>query len=287
MLAHFGPETGFVLPNSKFDGDPALRRGVERIKKQLRIDAAIEATESGTPQDVERCTPLGRDSVELILSALRVFGEEQFSRLPRTDRHHVVASMMQHTQGLRFGHFIYRNYSRAAFFEDPNGSLFMMSDWHRYPSARRFCLEFETNPAFDCQRYRVFRSDGSVATTLTTCDVLHWHFGQLRAAGEASIFAPVISARVSRDERQSWLRTTLLRALPLYEVAARRLVGFVSPHSFRAGLAGDLFRAGASISRIGSICRWNSTKAIRIYAERSPLARSRRSRSFRVISRKG
>ena len=77
----------------------------------------------------------------------------------------------------------------------------------------------------------------------------------------------------------------LLAALPISEREARAAVEEVTPHSFCAGLAGDLFRAGVSLQRIQSICRWNVPRVVRIYAERPCLSASRLTEGFRLIER--
>ena len=287
MLAHFGPETGFVLPNSKYDGNPELRRSLERMKKQLRVDAASEKEEDKVEQDVGRATPLDHESVELLLSAFQIFDEEAFLRRSRTDRHNVVLSAVQYTAGVRFGHFLARQFTEASFRKRPDGSFHLVSDWSRYPSARRYCLDFLAVPRFSCQRFRVRRPDGSIAASVTAATLLRWHFRQLRTVEEVRLFKPVACEEPTRAARQRWLRTTLWAALPLHEKEARDLVGSVSPHSFRAGLAGDLHRLGVSFSRIGAICRWSSPAAIRIYATRPSLSMARTTRAFRLLPHSG
>ena len=287
MLAHFGPETGFVLPNSKYDGNPELRRSLERMKKQLRLDAALEKEEDNVERDVGRATPLDQGSVELLLSAFQIFDEDAFLRRSREDRHNVMLSAVQYTAGVRFGHFLARQFTEASFRKRPNGSYHLVSDWSRYPSARRYCLDFLAVPRYSCQLFRVRRTDGSIGATLTAATLLKWHFRQLRADNETSLFRPVASKEPTRGARQRWLRNTLWAALPLHEKEARDLVGLVSPHSFRAGLAGDLHRHGTSFSRIGAICRWSSPAAIRIYATRPSLSMARKTRAFRVLPHSG
>ena len=133
-------------------------------------------------------------------------------------------------------------------------------------------------------RYDLCQSDGAVVRWVTAAEVMRWHIRQLRRDGERLFFAPRPGDVESRDSRQAWLRTMFLAALPADELRARRLVALVSPHSFRSGLAGDLYREGASFSRIGSICRWNSVPAIRLYAERPCLYRSRMTDAFRLYA---
>ena len=101
------------------------------------------------------------------------------------------------------------------------------------------------------------------------------------------MFAPVRGVKVNYDDHKAWLQRSLRAALPTSEVAAIALVDDVSPHSFRSGAASDLFREGVSLQMIGSVCRWHSTKAIRIYAERPVLSMSRTSNGFRAVPRSG
>ena len=126
-----------------------------------------------------------------------------------------------------------------------------------------------------------------MAVRLTAATLLKWHFRQLRSVGELDLFRPVEGKSPTREGRQLWLRETLLTALPLHESAARALVECVTPQSFRAGLAGDLHRIGVSFERIGAVCRWSSSAAIRIYATRPPLFSARKSRAFRVRPHSG
>ena len=86
-LAHFGARCNFVLPTSKFDGDAAGRRNITRMKKQIVIDAREAARASGNAyQPADRCSPVGRRGVSMILSAFRLTSEERFNELSRKDR---------------------------------------------------------------------------------------------------------------------------------------------------------------------------------------------------------
>ena len=116
-LAYFGISNGFVLPTSKYDGNPILHHQIGRMKRQLSIDTP---TENGARYTPERCTALGNGAVALLLSAFRVYDRAHFRRLPRSVRHHLCACVMSHTCGMRFGHFLCRKYTRASFLTDPS-----------------------------------------------------------------------------------------------------------------------------------------------------------------------
>ena len=288
MLAHFGVDTGHALPNSKYDGgDPILRKKISRMKRQLRIDHAESTRQHGAPHQVHHCTALGKGSVDLVLSAFGVRSETAFNKLSRVDRHNVAITPLQHTAGMRFGHFIARSYAVDSFVCDMDGSYHLISDWSRIAEGTKFCLLFAASPRYLCQVYEVSSASGEPAVTVTAADVLRWHLNRLRRDGEAAIFAPVRGAKPSHDDRQEWLRATLRAALPENEAAAIALVEDVSPHSFHSGLASDLAREGVSLQVIGSVCRWKSTHAIRLYSMRASLSMSRVASGFRFICRSG
>jgi hypothetical protein len=289
MLAYFGPETGHVLPNDKCDGNTQLRKALDRIKKQLKIDAALEVTDELLLKSVQRSTPLDKGAVELTLATLEVTSEEKFARLGRVDRHNAVLTAVQHTAGMRFGHFVARKYTDASFRKDADGSRHLISDWGRFPSVRRFCIDFLARPRYRCQVYLVRNADGSVAATLTAATLLQWHFRSVHAEGDTLLFEPVKGEAPVRADRQKWLRNVMLGALPLHEKKAREAIRHVTPHSFRSGLAGDLLKEDVPLQRIAAICRWSlhNTKTIRMYAERPGLSTMRTCRSFRVRRQSG
>ena len=286
-LAHFGARFKFVLATSKFDGDPATHRSIIKMKKQLVLDAREAADAAGVPYaPVERCTPVARRGVNMLLSAFRVSGESRFDALVRKDRHHIASMVMQHTGGMRFGHFRDREYQISSFNVDAaDGSMHLVTDWSRYTGRRQFCIEFAASPRFESMWYEVRTPNGDVVTTYTAATLLRWHFARLRRDGETRVFAPVQNETCSRDQRQAWLREVLLAALPTNERYARAAVDDVTPHSFRAGLAGDLHREGVGLPRIGSVCRWNTQRVVRLYAERPSLSVLRMTNVFRFIER--
>ena len=280
-LAHFSTSSGHVLPTSKFDGNALLHRLISRMKRQLSLNLPIGTHATFTP---ERCTALGRRTVSLLLSAFQVHGRSEFRALPRGLRHHLFASVMQATAGMRFGHFIYRRYTRDSFLIDAtDSSVRLLTDWHRYSGRHRYCLDFPAFPKWNAHMYTIRDTEGTVVDVIPAATLMHWHFEQLEDEAEDVVFAPNGDWPPTREARQAWLRRSILEALPEQEVRARALVEDVTPHSFRSGLAGDLFREGASLWQIASACRWHSMQAVRLYAERPCLSMTRVSMAFRTI----
>ena len=285
-LSHFGARHQFVLATSKFDGDACAYRSVSKMKKQLAIDAREAAKEAGVAYEpVDRCTPVGYKGVGMVLSAFGLTSKAKFNALSRKDRHHVAALVMQHTGGMRFGGFAARNYTLDSFAIDAAGTIRLVTDYSRYSGLRQFSIEFAASPRFEEMWYNIFAPSGALIDSYPAATLLHWHFRRLERDGERRVFAPELGEVCSRDDRQAWIREVLLAALPISEREARAAVEEVTPHSFRAGLAGDLFRAGVSLQRIQSICRWHVPRVVRIYAERPCLSASRLTEGFRLIQR--
>ena len=105
----------------------------------------------------------------------------------------------------------------------------------------------------------------------------------LRQNNEELIFAPIPGQPASHGDRTAWLREVLLAALPLHERDARELVRYVTPHSFRPGLAGDMRRAGMRLDEIAMECRWHGLRNARMYSERAPLTSYRKSAQVRLL----
>ena len=180
---------------------------------------------------------------------------------------------MQHTGGMRFGHFPDRQYPLESFAIDAvDATIRLVTDWSRYAGRRQFCIEFPAAPRFRSMWYEIFAPNGDLIDSYPAATVLHWHFRRLQRDGENVVFAPKQPGEsCSRDERQSWIREVLWRALPIAETEARLSVQDVTPHSLRPGLACDLHREGVAIQRIGSICRWNTARASGSFVHRAPM----------------
>ena len=280
-LSHFGTTFGWVLPTTKYDGDALLHRQISRMKKQLSLNAPVGGHCSFAP---ERSTPLGNGAVSLMLSAFAVKDERSFRALPREHRHHLFASVVQCNSGMRFGHFIHRRYTIDSFTRDVrDGSWRLVTDWHRYSGLHRYCLEFAAFPRWRAQRFDLYDGAGQVTDTISAATLMHWHFRQLRDEKEEIVFSPQGVWPPSRSQRQTWIREVLRHALPPTDHVARDAIDDATPHSFRPGVAGDLYREGATLTQIAVMCRWHSMQAVRLYVSRMSLTMLRTTKAFRRI----
>ena len=150
-LWHFGQRHGFVLATSKFDGKPRDYGVIRNMKRQLSLLARAQAAVQGRQHaNVDRCAPIGKRGVEMLLSAFGVVNEQAFLALSRRNRHHIAATMMQHTGGMRFGQFYDRDYTVDSFIQDvTDGSLRLVTDFSRYAGKRQYCINFEASPRYE------------------------------------------------------------------------------------------------------------------------------------------
>ena len=249
----------------------------------MKLDTAREAEEDDIDQDVVRATPLGKRSVELMLSSLQVWSEERFLRLSRKDRHNAMLSTAQHTTDMRFDHFLARAYTENSFVRKDDGSWQLRSNFGRRPTTRRHRLDFLATLQVP--------SLSGVTTGRFDCNVGYDSYVTYYVVLPPAVARggnAVVSTGETRgaDSHGASALATLLAAL-LREMETRRLVQFVTTHSFRSGLAGDLHRAGETWKTIGEVCRWKSISCIRLYSERPSLYDSRTSQGFRVCPRSG
>ena len=285
-LAHYGAHRGHLLATSRFDDDSVMYRRIRDMKNQLFIEYRARAGTEETELGPNRCTPLGCRAVSFLFNSFAVVDRTSFGRLARADRHHLAACAMQHTCAMRFGHFPARAYVRDMFARDPdNGSLRLVTDWHRYSGRRKYCLTFAAAPQYRARMYTLRDAHGDEVDFVSAATILTWHFHFLQRDHEQTVFAPRSGVQPSRHSRQEWLRAALLAALPVGDARARAMVEDVTPHSFRPGLAGDLLREGMLPQAIAVECRWADIRNVRLYGERLPLSAARRSSAFRLNAR--
>ena len=75
-LPHFGHHRRFVLSSRKEDDNPMLYRDIVSMKHKITLYYYAKKGIGNTTFDVTHSTPLGKSSIELMLSALAVVSEE-------------------------------------------------------------------------------------------------------------------------------------------------------------------------------------------------------------------
>lgn len=271
-LTHFGSRRNYVLPTSRFDGDPSLRRDVTNMKRQLHLDYREKHGGVAAAYGPDQCCPMDNTAVCIILTALKIFSRKSFMAKSRFTRMHVVGSVMQHSRGMRFGHFIARMYTWQAFlWSHGKQSYTLVTDWHRYSGKHRYFLSFPVKPKLLALRY-VLHPTPTSTVVLSAGTIMRWHFQWMRSVGETVVFCPRgPGVTPDRAARQKWLRLILSLALPKDDTAARAAISEVTPHAFRPGLANDLIADGMPFQDMMRFCRWASERVARMYAARPTL----------------
>ena len=234
------------------------------MKSQLRLEDCIN--ERVEPEDG---MPVLAADIGNIFSAHAVTDFVSFMRQPRGTRHHLCNCCMQHTGGMRFGHFTNRAYRKSDFRQLKDGSWQLTADWSKYPRGPAKVL-FPARPRWQTFRYLV-RSRGQQTVSITAAQVLSWHVISLQDSD--IVFRPFVDRPTTRVQRQRWLRATFTAAfvastVPPLSSAIKR----ITPHSFHAGFAVDLHMEGMELSRIARTGRWKSTAAVAVYTARAGFA---------------
>ena len=256
-LARRSVQFNHVLPLQKYEQPTILYKQVRRMVRQLQIDHATRAITK-----LKGSTPIGSDVVTSILQAFSIHHEASFARLPRACRHHVVACLMQHTAGLRFGHFIYRSYTNADLSWNRLGAT-LLSNWQRYPGKSAAAITFRFRPKWQCFIY-----PANDDVSITAAKLLQWHVRMLQP--KDLLFEPLVGRKPDRGDRQRWLR---LVCKICYTISPRNANAFtnITPHSFRGGMAVDMRMEGASLEQVAARGRWLSRRAVKQYAGKCTL----------------
>ena len=171
-LSHFGTDAGYLLATSKYDSDSLTYRRIVRMKKELTLRHRAKFGGLVAGYGPNRCTPLGCAMVSLLFSAFGVVDKASFQTCPRAVRHNLWCNAMQHTRGMRFGHFIYRSYVMDSFDIDArDGTARLVTDWHRYSGKSRYCLKFAVFPKWSCMLYDLRAPDGTIVDSVSAATV--------------------------------------------------------------------------------------------------------------------
>lgn len=114
----------------------------------------------------------------------------------------------------------------------------LVSDWHKMRRGGAYTIPFPAEPKYDALKYEFFDTQGQVTGTFTAAEVLTWHTATLQSGED--MLAPTGRRTVTRLQFQNWLRESFRQMLGAHDVETKALIDMITPHSFRAGLAGDM-----------------------------------------------
>ena len=226
------------------------------MRRELARRAILHKKRTNVSVAPSRALAVGAVGLGCLLDAYSVSDETSFDELPVEARDFLVASALAHSGCMRFGHFSHNDKPyRCRDFKTASGASWRLrSSWSKY----EISATMQGTAAYSI----LFSPKGPAygSSTITAAALLSWHM-KGRAQSDMLFRTAGSNGLLSRSRFQAWLRLSFAAALPLM---SKTQVGLLSPHSFRAGRASDLWRSKASAEMIKRAGRWASS-AFRLY----------------------
>lgn len=281
ILKHCGLCYNHLLPTAKGEGPSRLKLQLAMVSKEVGRKKKKRLASLGKSTAPKRSLALGRVAISLLFSAYDAGTQSSFRKLSRDVRHHLMTCACMHTGCARY-ELIRQMRKKGEFrWSGPDRCWRFMADWHKM--RRRvdtYAIDFPANPRFEAMKYNIYAVNGSVKHTFTAAKVLHWHMQEEKSRKARDVFAP---ENTTAGYFQKWLRSSFKALLAEDDEEVAALVEAMTPHSFRAGMAGDLERENVSRNRIKKVGRWTSDRAMEQYI-RSGLAQRLQRIAFHRIN---
>ena len=286
-LKHCGICYDHLLPTAKGEGPTKLRLQLAMIAKEIAKMKRKRKIRAGIPTGPKRALALGQVGIGLLFSAYAATKRKGFSRLPVAVRHNLVISICMHTGCLRFK-MVRELYKHARLrWSQPSRCFMMESDWNKMRRpVGQYTIKFPQHPRYHAMQYRAYNVDGASTHYFTAEAVLRWHVAMTGSTQVNKLFTPVFGEEPSSRDFKKWLRASFGALLVGTKTEVARLIQAITPHSFRAGMAGDLEREDIPRSTIKKLGRWHSERAMEQYM-RDGLAQKLSSTQYRQIMSMG
>ena len=119
--------------------------------------------------------------------------------------------------------------------------------------------------------------------SFTAADVLGWRVKQVGSARASRLFSPPGADAPRRSDLQCFMRWSFRSLLTMDRGELEALVEAMTPHGWRAGVAGDMHREGVRPKLIMRTGRWRSKRAMEQYV-RDGLAQRLSQPTYRAIT---
>ena len=265
-LKHCGLCYDYLLPTARGEGPSKLRLQLAMISKAIAKTQKRQRRAAGLPTGPKRALALGRVAVSMLFSAYGATTRKGFAALGRKPRHYLSMSSSMHTGGMRFR--LMREIHRKCMirWSQADKTYLIASDWRKMKQTTgEYTVKFPTTPKFSAMLYDAYDDEGNVVNTFTAATVLKW---QTRIEGSRKgryVFEPRKGKEPSAKLFKEWLRSSFRALLGGNEAEVAALTQAITPHSFRAGLAGDLERTNIPRATIKKLGRWASTREMEQY----------------------
>ena len=157
------------------------------------------------------------------------------------------------------------------------------ADWRKMRNGGEYTVPFPTSPQYQAMYYPVYTARGTVVGSFTAATILGWQVKLVGSSRARRLFSPGTDEAPRRSECQCFVRWSFQTLLDIDKDEAASWIETMSPHGWRAGIAGDLHRAGVHPKLIMRIGRWRSRRAMEQYV-RDGLAQRLERPSFKAIT---
>ena len=281
-LKHCGLCYNHLLPTAKGEGPSRLKLQLSMVSKEVGKKWKKKLALEGKSTAPKRSLALGNVAIGLLFSAYNAGTKRGFAKLSRDDvRHHLVTCISMHTGCMRFGLIQEMREKEASFrWSEPDQCWRLASDWHKMKRrVDTYMINYPKKPAFKAMKYHVYANNGSARREFTAAKVIQWQMELEGSRKAVDLFAPENS---SSAEFRRWLRASFKALLAEDAEEVKAMVDAITPHSFRAGMAGDLERENVPRPRIKKAGRWDSDRAMEQYIRDGLAQRLRKIDFYRI-----
>ena len=256
----------YLLPTAKGEGPAKLRLQLAMVSRELAKQERKRKLKAGMPTGPKRSLALGHVAVGMLFSAYGAISEVAFKALPEVVRRNLVKSVCMHTGGMRF-QLVRELYAKGkARWSQPSSAYMMAADWDKMKRRTgMYSIKFPKYPKYNAMVYQVYDRNGKVMQTFTAATVLRWHIEHEGSRRCKDLFASAHGGAPSANRFKQWLRASFRMLLKGNKTEVEAMVRAITPHSFRAGMAGDLEREDVSRQTIKKMGRWHSDRAMELY----------------------
>ena len=281
-IKHCGICYGHLLPTAKTEGPALQRLQLAMVTRAIRKRLAAALRAAGKQVGPKRSMALGRVAMGLLFSAYGATSFAGFSALPQVVRCWLTVCVAMGTGCMRF--FLVRWLWQHAYlrWSGLDKTYRVAADWRKMRNGGEYTVPFPVSPQYQAMYYPVYSPGGAVIGSFTAAAVLAW---QVRLTGSSQarrLFAPDGGEAPRRSECQCFMRWSFRSLLTAGKGEVSAWVATMTPHGWRAGVAGDLHREKVRPKIIMQTGRWRSRRAMEQYI-RDGLAQQLSQPTFRPI----
>ena len=282
-IKHCGICYGYLLPTAKTEGPALQRLQLAMISKAIRKRLARALRAAGKPTGPKRSLALGRVAMGLLFSAYGATTFRGFAALPDAVAGWLTVCAAMGTGCMRF--FLVKELWQLGClrWSGVDSTFRFAADWRKMKEGGPYTVPFPASPQYAAMYYPAYSAGGAVVGSFTAADVLGWRVKQVGSARASRLFSPPGADAPRRSDLQCFMRWSFRSLLTMDRGELEALVEAMTPHGWRAGVAGDMHREGVRPKLIMRTGRWRSKRAMEQYV-RDGLAQRLSQPTYRAIT---